>query len=111
MNRKICFLVNPIAGNTKKDDILKLIHAEMQGRDIPFEFLFTNASGNYVDVVDRIAQDGITDIVMIGGDGTVNQVVNALRSEPVRFGIIPLGSGNGLALAAGIPKNPRMLLL
>lgn len=107
MSRKICFLVNPIAGNTKKDDILKMIHAEMQGRDIPFEFLFTNASGNYVDVVDRIAQDGITDIVMIGGDGTVNQVVSALRSEPVRFGIIPLGSGNGLALAAGIPKKPQ----
>ncbi len=107
MNRKISFLVNPISGNTKKDDLLKFIHAELQGKDLDFEFLFTNAHGNYDDVVDRIARDGITDIVMIGGDGTVNQVVNALRDQPVRFGIIPLGSGNGLALAAGIPKKPQ----
>lgn len=107
MSRKISFLVNPISGNTKKDDLLKFIHAELQGRDIDFEFLFTNAHGNYDDVIDRIASDGITDIVMIGGDGTVNQVVNALRDQPVRFGIIPLGSGNGLALAAGIPKKPH----
>jgi YegS/Rv2252/BmrU family lipid kinase len=107
MSRKISFLVNPIAGNTKKDEILKFIHAELQGKDIPFEFLFTNASGIYDDVIDKIAQEGITDIVMIGGDGTVNQVVNALRDQPVQFGIIPLGSGNGLALAAGIPKKPQ----
>lgn len=107
MSRKISFLVNPISGNTMKDDILKFIHAELQGKDLEFEFLFTNANGNYDDIVDRIARDGITDIVMIGGDGTVNQVVNALRDQPVQFGIIPLGSGNGLALAAGIPKKPQ----
>ena len=107
MSRKISFLVNPISGNTKKDDLLKFIHAELQGKELEFEFLFTNAHGNYDDVVDRIASDGITDIVMIGGDGTVNQVVNALRDQPVQFGIIPLGSGNGLALAAGIPKKPH----
>jgi YegS/Rv2252/BmrU family lipid kinase len=107
MSRKICFLVNPISGNTKKEDILKFIHAELQGKDLEFEFLFTNANGNYEDIVDRIAKDGITDIVMIGGDGTVNQVVNALQDQPVQFGIIPLGSGNGLALAAGIPKKPQ----
>lgn len=107
MSRKISFLVNPISGNTKKDDLLKFIHAELQGKDLEFEFLFTNVNGNYDDIVDRIAKDGITDIVMIGGDGTVNQVVNALREQPVQFGIIPLGSGNGLALAAGIPKKPQ----
>jgi YegS/Rv2252/BmrU family lipid kinase len=107
MNRKISFLVNPIAGNTKKDEILKFIQTELEGKDIPFEFQFTKASGNYDEVIDKIAQEGITDIVMIGGDGTVNQVVNALRDQPVQFGIIPLGSGNGLALAAGIPKKPQ----
>lgn len=104
--RKINFLVNPISGNTKKDEILRLVHTEMQGKDIPFEFIFTNAAGNYDFVKDKIEQAGVTDIVMIGGDGTVNQVVSALRDSKVRFGIIPVGSGNGLALAAGIPKKP-----
>jgi YegS/Rv2252/BmrU family lipid kinase len=104
--RKINFLVNPISGNTKKDEILRLVHTEMQGKDIPFEFIFTNAAGNYDFVKDKIEQEGVTDIVMIGGDGTVNQVVSALRDSKVKFGIIPVGSGNGLALAAGIPKKP-----
>lgn len=104
--RKINFLVNPISGNTKKDEILRLVHTEMQGKDIPFEFIFTNVAGNYDFVKDKIEQEGVTDIVMIGGDGTVNQVVSALRDSKVKFGIIPVGSGNGLALAAGIPKKP-----
>ena len=106
MSRKISFLVNPISGNTKKDDILKLIRAEMQDTGIPFEFMYTNASGNYDELIDKISTDQITDVVMIGGDGTVNQVVSALRNEPIQFGILPFGSGNGLAFAAGIPKKP-----
>ncbi|MBY0482240.1 MAG: YegS/Rv2252/BmrU family lipid kinase [Chitinophagaceae bacterium] len=107
MNRKINFLVNPVSGNTKKDEILRMVHLEMQGKDIPFEFIFTNASGDYDYIKENIEKEGITDIVMIGGDGTVNQVVNALRNMPIRFGIIPVGSGNGLALAAGIPRKPQ----
>jgi YegS/Rv2252/BmrU family lipid kinase len=106
MNRKINFLVNPISGNTKKDEILRLVHTEMQGKEIPFEFIFTNATGEYDFLEDKIDNEDITDIVIIGGDGTVNQVVGALRNTKVRFGIIPVGSGNGLALAAGIPKKP-----
>ena len=106
MKRKINFLVNPISGNTKKDEILRLVHTEMQAKEIPFEFIFTNVSGDYDEIKDKIETEEITDIVMIGGDGTVNQVVNALRDTKVQFGIIPVGSGNGLALAAGIPKKP-----
>lgn len=106
MSRKISFLINPISGNTKKDEILRLVHAEMQGKEIPFEFIFTNISGDYEDLIEKIEAESITDVIIIGGDGTVNQVVNALRNTKVQFGIIPVGSGNGLALAAGIPKKP-----
>ena len=106
MKRKINFLVNPISGNTKKDEILRLVHTEMQGKEIPFELIFTNATGDYDFIKDKIENEAITDIVIIGGDGTVNQVVSALRDTKIRFGIIPVGSGNGLALAAGIPKKP-----
>lgn len=106
MKRKINFLVNPISGNTKKDEILRLVHTEMQEKEIPFEFTFTNPTGNYEFLKDKIYNEDITDIVMIGGDGTVNQVIDALRETKIRFGIIPVGSGNGLALAAGIPKKP-----
>ena len=46
-----------------------------------------------------------TDVIIAGGDGTINQVINSLRRLEVQFGILPCGSGNGLAFSAGIPKN------
>lgn len=105
MKRKILFLVNPISGGAKKDGALKQIENIFSVKKIPFEFYPTNARGDYDLLKEKIQVEKITDIVIIGGDGTVNQVVHALRSEPVRFGIIPFGSGNGFAFAAGISKN------
>ncbi len=50
---------------------------------------------------------GITDVVVAGGDGTISSVVNDLRDTNINFGLIPCGSGNGLALCAGISKKPE----
>ena len=106
MNRKIIYLVNPISGAVKKEGIREIIQRETANRSIPFEIVPTNAKGDYDFLKDRIEAEGITDIGIVGGDGTVNQTIDALKAMPVRFGIIPMGSGNGLALAAGIPKKP-----
>jgi YegS/Rv2252/BmrU family lipid kinase len=108
--RKIIYLINPISGTSKKEAIRKLIERETGAQGIPFEIYATNAAGDYEELKEKIHQEQITDVVMVGGDGTVNQVTNALRSLPVRFGIIPFGSGNGLALAAGIPTKPQLAL-
>ena len=56
---------------------------------------------------EHIVKEHFTDIVILGGDGTVNQVTGALRDTGVHFGIIPVGSGNGLARAAGIPTSMK----
>jgi len=106
MRRNIIFLVNPISGGNKKDNVLKEIEKVATEKQLAYTFVPTNADGDYEFLKDRIAKDKITDVVIIGGDGTVNQVTNALRGTKVKFGIIPLGSGNGLALAAGISKKP-----
>lgn len=103
--RKILFLVNPISGTSKKDAVLRYINETCTKEKIHFEIIPTNASGNYNILKLKIQQEHITDIIIIGGDGSVNQVVHALHNEPVQFGIIPYGSGNGFAFAAGIPKN------
>jgi diacylglycerol kinase (ATP) len=107
MKRKIIFLANPISGGTKKDAALKLINTAFKKRDIPYEIMPTVASGDYDFLKTKIHEEHITDVVIIGGDGSVNQVVQSLRTEKIRFGIIPFGSGNGFAFAAGIPKNIR----
>src|SRR5581483_3002785 len=104
MQRKIIYLINPISGTRGKSSLKEHITRETQNRNIPFEILPTAADGNYDFVRKKIQEEQVTDIGICGGDGTVNQVVQALADTGVQFGIIPMGSGNGLALAAGIPK-------
>ena len=103
--RKIMYLVNPISGTAKKDLLLAKIEKQTKAKGIPYAIAHTVADGDYAMHKERIEEEGFTDIVIIGGDGTVNGVVNSLRHvQGIRFGIIPLGSGNGLAFAAGIPR-------
>ncbi len=105
MERKIIYFINPISGTKGKDVLLKMINTETRSRGITFTILHTNAEGNYTYLPAKIQEEGITDVVVCGGDGTVNQVTAALTATGVRIGIIPMGSGNGLALAARIPRD------
>ena len=110
MERKIIYLINPICGTSKKEGIKKLIERETSAREIHFEIAATDPDGDYDFLKEKITTEHFTDVVIIGGDGTVNQVTNALRHLPVTFGIIPFGSGNGLAFAADIPKKSEAAL-
>jgi YegS/Rv2252/BmrU family lipid kinase len=108
--RKLIYLINPISGTSKKEKLRKMIERETSSRGLEYVILPTHPTGDYEEVKDLIISRRFTDVIAVGGDGTVNQVVNALRDLPVRFGIIPVGSGNGLALAAGIPLKPPAAL-
>lgn len=110
MNRKLAYLINPVSGTAKKENIKALIQQETAQQNIPFEIVATNAAGNYAFLKEKIINESITDIIMVGGDGTVNQLVSSLNDMPVQFGIIPIGSGNGLARAANIPMKLKEAL-
>ena len=106
MSRKIIFLINPISGTHGKSSLKELITRRTQEKGIAFSILPTDAAGNYDFLLSLIKKDAVTDIVICGGDGTVNAVAAALTGIDIRIGIIPMGSGNGLAFAAKIPKDP-----
>jgi diacylglycerol kinase (ATP) len=110
MNRKIIYVYNPISGTKRKEALLKKIETATKERQIHFEFLEADREGDYRALKRKIHRDKITDVVIIGGDGTINQVTGALRNYNVSFGIIPAGSGNGLAYTSGIPKNISVAL-
>ncbi len=105
MNRKLVYFINPISGTGGKILLLETIKKKTTEQHIPFEILHTNAAGDYQYLVEKIAAENITDVIVCGGDGTVNQIANALQHVPVNIGIVPMGSGNGLAFAAKIPKQ------
>jgi len=73
-----------------------------------YSLIDTNPQGDYHSLREKIKQEFVTDVIVAGGDGTVRQVAKALQGipNPVSLGIIPCGSGNGLAFSAGIPKDP-----
>lgn len=108
MQRRLLFLVNPVSGTTSKAGLPALIQQKMAAAGLDFTIEATIASGDY-RFLDQKVQD-YTDVVIAGGDGTINNVLNALRHHPLSFGIIPCGSGNGLAFSAGIPKDPAKAL-
>lgn len=110
MYRKFIYFINPVSGTKDKASLLKLIEGKTAAAQIPFQVLETRADGNYGFLPEKITAENITDVIVCGGDGTVNQVAAALLNCNVNIGILPMGSGNGLALAAGIPRNSEKAL-
>jgi diacylglycerol kinase (ATP) len=110
MERKIIYLINPISGTRGKRSLREMIRQRTAEKGIPFSILPTNAEGDYTHLRGLIREEGITDIVICGGDGTVSAVAAALKGSDTRIGIVPMGSGNGLAFAANIPKDPARAL-
>ncbi len=105
MQRRILYLVNPVSGTADKSRLLKTIAAKTSEKKIPFEILHTNAANDYSALRSIILTQLVTDVVVIGGDGTFSGVAGALLDLDIQFGIIPMGSGNGLARAGRIPMN------
>jgi diacylglycerol kinase (ATP) len=87
-----------------------MIERSTAAKNIPFQVFPSVASGDYSFLHPIIKEQKVTDVVIAGGDGTVSQVAGNLMDLNVNFGIIPCGSGNGLAFAAKIPKQPSQAL-
>jgi YegS/Rv2252/BmrU family lipid kinase len=104
--RNIIYIINPVSGAKKKKDLKQIIEEKTSEQKISFRIFPSVASGDYSFLRSIIKEQKITDIVIAGGDGTVSQVVGSLIDCDVNFGIIPYGSGNGMAYAAKISKQP-----
>lgn len=110
MKRNIIYIINPIAGVRAKEGLQHFIEEKTSQQKIPFQVFPSVSSGDYSFLHPFIKEQKVTDVVIAGGDGTVSQVVSSLMHFDLNFGIVPCGSGNGLALAAGISKQPAKAL-
>ena len=105
MRRKLLYLINPISGTGNKKKLFEEISRQTLKSGFQFQVIPTNADGMYSHLPRKIAHENITDVIVCGGDGSISRVAAALDKVDVSIGVVPMGSGNGLALAAGISKN------
>ena len=110
MSRKIIYIINPISGTKSKNTLQQFVEAKTKEKGIPYSIFPSVADGNYSFLHSIVKEQKISDIVIAGGDGTISNVVGSLLNEDVNFGIIPCGSGNGLAHTAKILKQPGKAL-
>ena len=106
MASRLFLLMNPISGIADKAGLRDLLRHSLEQMAVDHQFFTTDPSGAYTELRQQIAREAVRRVVIIGGDGTVSHAVNALRDLPLEFAVIPAGSGNGLARAAGIPTDP-----
>lgn len=97
-------IVNPHSGGKRKREWLKVLHTFLQPS---YSVAYTERPGHATE----LAREADADVVVaMGGDGTVNEVARGLMGTDKALGIIPCGSGNGLALHLGIPPLPVQVL-
>jgi YegS/Rv2252/BmrU family lipid kinase len=108
---KIIFIVNPKAG-VRKNFTRSLIESTIDHNKFDFEIAQTQHEGHATEIAAKAVSKNVNLVIACGGDGTVNEVAKGLLGHSSSLGIIPLGSGNGLARHLGIPVNiPKALAI
>lgn len=103
--KRILFVVNPISGGKKKTAFNKQILEVLDLEKFDPTFKITDHANHAFELGKAATEEGYDAVVAVGGDGTINELGSAIMGTDMPLGIIPEGSGNGLALYLGIPLN------
>lgn len=104
--RKICFIHNPISGTRRSGKLEDLIRDHLDLDKFDYALRETARPKDAMRLASEAVRDGFDIVVAVGGDGTINEVLQGMGTNPVILGVIPVGSGNGLARHLGIPLEP-----
>ncbi len=108
------FIVNPIAGGKhgrKTRKTVAVIQSVLSQRKVEFNIHFTRHKGHAKELTEHLIKKGATDIIVVGGDGTLHEVINGFSNfDKVNLGLIPCGTGNDFASAVKIPLDPEKAL-
>lgn len=97
---------NPKAGKKKSKNIIEIIKEIFKVRGVNYTLYETQEAGDGTKFAKQAFEEGGTDFIVVGGDGTVNEVLNGLKEpEKCRLGIVPAGTGNDFVEAVGIPMD------
>lgn len=107
LKKRILFIVNPISGIHGKEFVLHLIDKYIDRTRYDYTVRKTEYAGHACQLACQAAEEKADIVVAIGGDGTINEIGRSLVHTDTAMGIIPCGSGNGLARHLHIPMEPR----
>lgn len=104
INSKILIVVNPIAGSlSDMDEFKAVLEDRLAKQDKTFQIYETTGKEDLAELTRKASDQGVEMVLAAGGDGTIAGVVNGLVHTNVILGILPMGTGNGLARAMEIP--------
>lgn len=106
----IDFIINGNAGSKAPIRAKKKISKILDEKGIEYAFHSTQCKKDAIAITKELCKNGATMVVAVGGDGTVNEVLNGLDVEKTNLGIIPLGSGNDFVTSINVPKNTKKAL-
>ena len=98
------FIVNPVSGRGKGKVLGERLIDRLTKLNIDFEIHWTERPGHAIELAEQGANTH-TVLVAVGGDGTMNEVLNGMAEKGAVLGLIPVGSGNDFARAVNIPFN------
>lgn len=105
--KSIVFILNPVSGSHGKEDVPGIIDETLDKDIFDCQIRLTEYAGHAAEIARECVAENIDVVVAVGGDGTVNEVARSLAHSDTALGIIPCGSGNGLASHLCIPMDIR----
>ena len=101
--RKLFFIVNKYSGSGFNAEMEKVVASTCLANGAEHRLVYTEGPAHATALATEAIASGFREVIAVGGDGTVNEVAQALVNSSTPMGIIPKGSGNGLARHLGIP--------
>lgn len=98
-------IINPISGTRNKAELQALASERLGAVGMNLEIVHTRHKGHGAELAAQAAASGVDLVIAAGGDGTVNEIASALLHTDTALGLVPCGSGNGLARTLGIPMD------
>ena len=110
MKKKMLVIVNPISGVGRQKKIERLLKDNLNQDIYDYEVRYTERIHHGTELARQGAMEGFDIVTAVGGDGSVNDVITGIHGSDATLGIIPCGSGNGLARCMKIPLTPALAI-
>ena len=110
--RKVTLISNPKTGRygSRRVRPIQELASQLESAGITVDLKLTTGPGDATDFAARAARNGTSDVIVAGGDGTINEAIQGLAGTNARLGILPRGTGNVLARELGLPLNDQQAI-